>query len=98
MMRRLHALGIAAIAAVACVPFVDRAQAQEQVYFGNLHSHTSYSDGSGTPEQAYRHARYTARIDFLAIPDHNPAGAENGTVHEFRIDIPDEPKCPDDRR
>jgi hypothetical protein len=45
------------------------------VYFGNLHSHTSYSDGSLTPEEAYRHARDVARIDFLAITEHNHAGA-----------------------
>ena len=29
---------------------------QQQVFFGNLHSHTSYSDGSGTPEESYTHA------------------------------------------
>ncbi|MFQ5962675.1 MAG: CehA/McbA family metallohydrolase [Candidatus Scalinduaceae bacterium] len=42
-----------------------------QVYFGNLHSHTSYSDGSGTPEMAYTHARDIAGLDFLAITEHN---------------------------
>jgi len=48
------------------------ASAQElQVFFGNLHSHTSYSDGTGTPEEAYRHARDVARLDFLAITEHN---------------------------
>ena len=48
------------------------------VYFGNLHSHTSYSDGSGTPEQAYTHARTVAHLDFLAITEHNHKAAENG--------------------
>jgi len=28
-----------------------------QVFFGNLHSHTSFSDGSGTPEEAFAHPR-----------------------------------------
>ena len=42
-----------------------------QVYFGNLHSHTSYSDGSDTPEEAYAHARDLAGLDFLAITEHN---------------------------
>jgi hypothetical protein len=53
--------------------FIARATyAQEpHVYFGNLHSHTSYSDGVGTPEEAYEHARDTAGLDFLAITDHN---------------------------
>ena len=47
------------------------------VYFGNLHSHTSYSDGSGTPDEAYRHAR-SAGLDFLAITEHNHKSAESG--------------------
>jgi hypothetical protein len=50
--------------------------AQEQrVFFGNLHSHTSYSDGSGTPREAYVYARDTALIDFLALTEHNHAEA-----------------------
>jgi len=40
-------------------------------FVGNLHSHTSYSDGVGTPAQAYAHARDTAGIDFLAVTDHH---------------------------
>ena len=52
--------------------------AQDNVYFGNLHSHTSYSDGSGKPAQAYRHARDVAHVDFLAITEHNHAQAEQG--------------------
>ena len=43
----------------------------QNVYFGNLHSHTSYSDGSGIPEDAYAHARDVAKVDFLAITEHN---------------------------
>lgn len=49
-----------------------------EVYFGNLHSHTSFSDGSGTPEEAYRHARDVAGLHFLAITEHNHRAAENG--------------------
>jgi hypothetical protein len=49
---------------------------QQQVFFGNLHSHTSYSDGSGTPEEAYTHARDVAHLDFLAITEHNHKAAE----------------------
>jgi hypothetical protein len=39
------------------------------IYFGNLHSHTSYSDGAGTPEEAFLWAR-DAGLDFYAITDH----------------------------
>lgn len=72
-MRRLH-LGTAILFALIARP----AAAQDRVFFGNLHSHTSYSDGSGTPDDAYRHARDVARLDFLAITEHNHALAENG--------------------
>ena len=45
--------------------------AQERVYFGNLHSHTRYSDGTGTPRQAFIYARDVAKVDFLALTEHN---------------------------
>ncbi len=46
-------------------------------FFGNLHSHSSYSDGLETPAQAYDYARFTAQtpLDFLAVVDHNHSGA-----------------------
>ncbi len=44
-------------------------------YFGNFHAHTSYSDGSGTPKEAYKYARETGDLDFLAITEHNHAAA-----------------------
>ena len=45
-------------------------------YFGNLHAHTSFSDGSGTPDEAFEHA--ADHLDFLAISEHNHAEAERG--------------------
>ena len=46
-------------------------------YYGNLHSHTSLSDGVQTPAQAYAFARFTAPtpLDFLAVTEHNHSGA-----------------------
>lgn len=44
-------------------------------YFGNFHAHTSYSDGSGTPKEAYTYARNTGDLDFMAITEHNHAAA-----------------------
>jgi hypothetical protein len=46
-------------------------------YYGNLHSHTSYSDGVQTPTAAFAFARNTAPtpLDFLAVTDHNHSGA-----------------------
>ena len=52
--------------------------AEDLVFFGNLHSHTSYSDGTGTPSQAYKHARDAAKLEFLAITEHNHRLAESG--------------------
>ena len=46
-------------------------RAADEVFFGNLHSHTSYSDGVSTPDVAYAHARDVAHVDFLAITEHN---------------------------
>jgi hypothetical protein len=47
------------------------------VYFGNLHSHTGYSDGVQTPPNAWTFARFTAPtpLDFLAVTDHNHTSA-----------------------
>jgi PKD repeat protein len=48
-------------------------------YFGNLHAHTSYSDGnkdsatSGmtTPLQAFNYAKQSSHIDFYGVSEHN---------------------------
>ncbi len=40
------------------------------VYFGHLHNHTSYSDGQGTPAQAYTTAKANG-LDFLGLSDHS---------------------------
>src|SRR4051812_8057402 len=51
------------------------ALAAQSVYFGNLHSHTSYSDGSGTPAEAYAMARQEG-LNFFAITEHNHHAAD----------------------
>jgi hypothetical protein len=45
-------------------------------YYGNLHSHTGYSDGELTPTDAWNYARNDAPtpLDFLAVTEHNHAG------------------------
>lgn len=40
------------------------------IYFGDLHSHTAISDGSGTPSEAFKMAD-SCGADFLAITDHS---------------------------
>ncbi|OFZ24545.1 MAG: hypothetical protein A2381_09130 [Bdellovibrionales bacterium RIFOXYB1_FULL_37_110] len=41
------------------------------LYYGYMHAHTSYSDGEGLPEDAYTMARDQAKLDFLAVTDHD---------------------------
>lgn len=40
-------------------------------YFGQIHSHSNYSDGSGTPDQALTYASTADQIDFFALTDHS---------------------------
>ena len=79
----MKGLGIllAALGLVAAQP----AAGQEQAYLGNLHSHTSYSDGDGAikPRDAYRKAR-EAGLQFLAITEHNHSRCEDGAPPDRR--------------
>lgn len=45
----------------------------EKVFFGILHSHTGYSDGTGLPPEAYQRARQQGHCDFFAITEHSHA-------------------------
>ena len=58
---------------VLCSP----SHAAEKLYYGLLHAHTSFSDGLGTPEEAYARAK-SKGSDFFAITPHNHKWAENG--------------------
>lgn len=49
------------------------------LYFGQLHSHTTNSDGLGSLDDAYSYARDTANVDFLAVTDHSNS-FDNGTT------------------
>lgn len=53
-----------------CINVIVYAQNGYNVYFGNLHSHTGYSDGQQTPVDAFVYARDEASLDFLAVTDH----------------------------
>ena len=49
--------------------FVNRAALTP--YFGQVHSHTTYSDGAGTLASAYEHAMTVRDLDFLIVTDHS---------------------------
>jgi hypothetical protein len=61
-------------------------------YFGNLHSHTAYSDGTATPKEAYAYARQTAHLDFLAITEHNHKKAEGTGYDPEELHIAKDPQ------
>lgn len=42
-----------------------------KLYWGDLHCHTDYSDGTGTPEFAFYYAREVACLDFASVTDHD---------------------------
>ena len=63
--------------------FTERETSSYTLYFGQLHSHTNISDGSGSIEEAYAHAYEVANLDFLAVTDHsNSFDNTNGVLAE----------------
>jgi hypothetical protein len=60
--------------------FTTAASGAYNYYFGNLHAHSSYSDGNKdstafTPANDYAYAKNSLGMDFLGISEHNHAGA-----------------------
>ena len=47
---------------------------QFNLYWGDIHAHSSFSDGLGTPEDLLAFARDTAGLDFSAVTDHDDIG------------------------
>lgn len=47
-----------------------------QILWGDLHGHSAWSDGSGTPEDYLRYARDVAALDVIALTDHDHWGFE----------------------
>ena len=67
-MRRV--LKIVLLCALAGLFFSFSAFAQLHIFYGNLHAHTSYSDGAGDPWEAYTHARDYGKLDIQGVTDH----------------------------
>ncbi len=43
---------------------------RDQIYWGDIHGHSGFSDGSGSPEHHYYYAKNVACLDFNALTDH----------------------------
>jgi hypothetical protein len=48
-----------------------------KVFFGDLHSHTSYSDGTLIPAVAHDYARNVAKLDVFCLTDHLESADDN---------------------
>lgn len=48
-----------------------------KVYFGELHGHTTLSDGGMDPKAYYPHLRDEAKLDFGALTDHDHGGLKS---------------------
>jgi Protein of unknown function (DUF3604) len=47
-----------------------------RIRWGDVHGHSNFSDGTGTPEQYFRYARDVAGLDFAALTDHDHWGIQ----------------------
>lgn len=45
--------------------------AHDTIYWGDVHGHTSLSDGKGTPAEYFAYARDVAKLDFAIVTDHD---------------------------
>ena len=61
--------------AVTTRTFTERSSGKYQLFFGQMHSHTSYSDGAGTAAEAFRSVKAlsqeTWNMDFVSVTDHS---------------------------
>ncbi len=56
---------------VSTLKFTKKNNERENIYFGQIHAHTSISDGAGTLEDAFRYASKVDNLDFIFITDHS---------------------------
>ncbi|EYE89663.1 nucleotide-binding protein [Fervidicella metallireducens AeB] len=56
---------------ISTFSFTQKVNTEYNIYFGQIHSHTTNSDGLGTLDDAYSYAKNTAKLDFFAVTDHS---------------------------
>ncbi len=57
--------------AISTFVFSEKLNDRYLIFFGQIHSHTNYSDGAGTVEDAFSYATQVDNLDFLAVTDHS---------------------------
>ena len=62
--------------------FTEKIALDWNVYFGQLHAHTSLSDGTGSVEEAFDYASKVENLDFFAVTDHSDSfdNADTGAI------------------
>ncbi|MEZ4282778.1 MAG: CehA/McbA family metallohydrolase [Myxococcota bacterium] len=74
---RLAVRGTGALAQLhADLPPIVVRRSATRLYWADLHGHTRFSDGTGTPEDYFRYARDVARLDAIALTDHDHWGLD----------------------
>jgi hypothetical protein len=58
-------------------------EAGPRILWGDLHGHSSWSDGTGTAEDYFRYARDVANLDVVALSDHDHWGILPLDQHPF---------------
>lgn len=87
ILRTMLVLAAVFSALAACACYGAEPAPEFNCYFGNLHSHTSYSDGVLTPSDAFQHARDLALLDFLAVTDHGYYFQEATNIHHWFMSL-----------
>jgi hypothetical protein len=87
MLRTMLVLAAVFVLLAACACYGAEPAPRFNCYFGNLHSHTSYSDGVLTPSDAFQHARDVALLDFLAVTDHGYYFQEATNMHHWFMSL-----------
>lgn len=81
-MRKKTLTGVFALIIALCILSAVNAQEPDfNFYFGNLHAHTSYSDGMGTPSDAYSQVSTKGDMDFYALTEHGYYLQELTNIH-----------------
>ncbi len=55
------------------------------LYRGEVHAHTSESDGDGTVSDAFTYARDVAKLDFFAVTDHSSSITKDDLLYKHKF-------------
>lgn len=72
---------------VSSLAFTKKENENYNIYFGQVHAHTNFSDGTGSVEDAFNYAAKVDNLDFLAVTDHsNSLDNESKSVLSQNVD------------